>query len=183
MNGRVKTAEKNVDPLTRRRGGREGQPGFYVGEAGAASSRRRWTSCSTTQLGNAGMRSLPLTLLILTLVFGSLLAGVVPLLLGSPRYWRRSASSSLDQPLVPMDETSAPSSCSSVSRSASTTRCSIYAASEKNEPPDARRAQRWRPPPPPPGASVLISGATVIIAMAGMLLSGDRSSSGSRSPR
>ena len=56
-------------------------PRFYVGEAGAASSDKALNKMFNQQLGQAGTRSVPLTLLILVLVFGSLLAAFVPLML------------------------------------------------------------------------------------------------------
>ncbi len=40
-------------------------------------------------------------------------------------------------------------------------------------PPGAASGRRSRPPPPPSGRSVLISGLTVMVAMAGMFLTGD----------
>lgn len=83
MSGKLKAAEKQIDPLmsavasvaTR-------HPAFYVGEAGAVSSDKALSKLFDEQLGQAGERSIPLTLLILVLVFGSLLAAWIPLMLG-----------------------------------------------------------------------------------------------------
>ena len=55
---------------------------FYVGEAGAVSSAKAISKLYSQQLAQAGTTSLPLTLVILVLVFGSLLAAWVPLMLG-----------------------------------------------------------------------------------------------------
>jgi uncharacterized membrane protein YdfJ with MMPL/SSD domain len=47
MNGTLKTAQKNVDALTRQtQAVANAHPGFYVGEAARLARARRWTSCS-----------------------------------------------------------------------------------------------------------------------------------------
>src|SRR5439155_1532288 len=56
-------------------------PAFYVGEAGSASSAKALNKMFSDQLKNAGTRSIPLTVIILLLVFGSIVAAGVPLLL------------------------------------------------------------------------------------------------------
>ena len=75
MSGKLKAAEKQIDPLTTAVasvGARH--PGFFIGEGDAVSSDKAITKMFNEQLGQAGERSMPLTLLILALVFGSLLA-------------------------------------------------------------------------------------------------------------
>ena len=74
-------ADRPADRARSRRSS-PGHPGFYVGEAGAVSSDKALTKLFNEQLGQAGERSVPLTLLILVLVFGSLLAAWIPLMLG-----------------------------------------------------------------------------------------------------
>jgi uncharacterized membrane protein YdfJ with MMPL/SSD domain len=82
MSGTLKAAEKRIDPLTRAVAAvGKAHPGLYVGEAGAVSSSKALDKMFAQQLGQAGTRSIPLTLLILLLVFGSLLAAWVPLML------------------------------------------------------------------------------------------------------
>ena len=77
--GHAQDRQNNVDALTRQTNAvARAHPSFYVGEAGAASSSKTLNKLFSSQLGNAGMRSLPLTLVILALVFGSLVAGLVP---------------------------------------------------------------------------------------------------------
>ena len=78
MNGTQKAAENQIDPITSAVASvAKAHPQFYVGEAGAASSDKALNKMFNQQLGNAGTRSVPLTLLILVLVFGSLLAAFV----------------------------------------------------------------------------------------------------------
>ena len=56
-------------------------PGFYVGEAGSISSGKALDKMFNEQLAQAGERSIPLTLIVLLLVFGAVVAAGVPLLL------------------------------------------------------------------------------------------------------
>ena len=53
-------------------------PEFYVGEAGSASTGKALDELFDSQLARAGLLSIPLTLGILLLVFGSLVGGVDP---------------------------------------------------------------------------------------------------------
>jgi uncharacterized membrane protein YdfJ with MMPL/SSD domain len=83
MSGTLKAAEKQIDPLTSAvASAAKRHPAFYVGEAGTVSSSKALDNLFNSQVGKAGMRSVPLTLLILVLVFGSLLAAWIPLMLG-----------------------------------------------------------------------------------------------------
>jgi hypothetical protein len=71
MNGTLKTAEKQIDPLTAAvTSAATRHPGFYIGEAGAVSSSKALDKMFNSQLGKAGERSIPLTLLILCLCSG-----------------------------------------------------------------------------------------------------------------
>src|SRR5205807_8202713 len=105
MSGKLKAAEKHIDPLTAAvasAGARH--PGFYIGEAGAVSSDKALTKLFNEQLGQAGERSVPLTLLILVLVFGSLLAAWIPLMLGLQSVLATIGLTGLISHLVPMDQ-------------------------------------------------------------------------------
>jgi RND superfamily putative drug exporter len=57
-------------------------PGFAIGEFGDASARKGVEDAYGKDLGKAGMLSLPVTLAILVLTFGALVAAGIPLLLG-----------------------------------------------------------------------------------------------------
>ena len=63
------------------RRGRKQHPGIFVGEAGSISSGKAINKMFSEQLAQAGERSIPLTLVILLLVFGAIVAAGVPLLL------------------------------------------------------------------------------------------------------
>ena len=82
MKGTDKQAEKRIDPITTATAAvADRHPSLYVGEAGAVSSNKALNAEFNKQLTQAGERSIPLTLIVLVLVFGALLAAFVPLLL------------------------------------------------------------------------------------------------------
>src|SRR5207247_144177 len=56
-------------------------PRFFVGEFGDASAAKGVDSAFTDDLGKAGILSIPVTLVILVVVFGGLVAAGIPLLL------------------------------------------------------------------------------------------------------
>ena len=82
MRGKQDVAEKRIDPITTATGKIAGRhPGFFVGEAGSISSGKALNDAFNQQLAKAGERSVPLTLIVLLLVFGALVAAGLPLLL------------------------------------------------------------------------------------------------------
>ena len=176
MNGTLKSAEKRIDPLTSAVASvAKANPRFYVGEAGAASSDKALNKMFNQQLGQAGTRSVPLTLLILVLVFGSLLAAFVPLMLalqsvvGDDRTGRRSSATSRRW-------TRASSAVVTLVGLAVGVDYSLFYLRREREERAAGRGERaaLQAAAATSGRSVLISGATVMIAMAGMLFSGDK---------
>ncbi len=175
MNGTQKTAEKNIDALTRRTDAvATAHPGFYIGEAGAASSSKALNKLFSSQLGDAGLRSLPLTLLILTLVFGSLVAGLVPLALGLTSVLATIGLVSLESHLVPMDQ-NVSAVILLIGLAVGVDYTLFYLRREREERVAGRsESAALAAAAATSGRSVLVSGATVIIAMAGMLLSGDQ---------
>ncbi len=60
----------------------QAHPGFAIGEFGDASAQKGVETAYGKDLGKAGMLSLPVTLIILVLAFGALVAAGIPLLLG-----------------------------------------------------------------------------------------------------
>ena len=104
MSGKLKAAEKQIDPLTAAVASvADRHPGFYIGEAGAVSSDKALNKLFNQQLGQAGERSVPLTLLILVLVFGSLLAAWIPLMLGLQAVIATVGLTAIVSHITPMD--------------------------------------------------------------------------------
>jgi len=176
MNGAtLKAAEKHIDSLTSAVASvAKSHPRFYVGEAGAASSDKALNAMFNKQLGQAGTRSVPLTLLILVLVFGSLLAAFVPLMLALQSVVATIGLVAIVSHLTPMDP-SVGAVVTLVGLAVGVDYSLFYLRREREER-AAGRGERaaLQAAAATSGRSVLISGATVMIAMAGMLFSGDK---------
>src|SRR5262249_25732236 len=72
MKGDNKYATKRIGALTKATDAvAKAHPGFFVGEAGSISSGKALNNEFNSQLAKAGERSVPLTLLVLLLVFGA----------------------------------------------------------------------------------------------------------------
>jgi uncharacterized membrane protein YdfJ with MMPL/SSD domain len=175
MNGTQKSAEDRIDPLTSAVASvARAHPHFYVGEAGAASSDKALNKMFNQQLGQAGTRSVPLTLLILVLVFGSLLAAFVPLMLALQSVVATIGLVAIVSHLTPMDP-NVGAVVTLVGLAVGVDYTLFYLRREREER-AAGRSERAAlvAAAATSGRSVLISGATVMIAMAGMLFSGDK---------
>jgi uncharacterized membrane protein YdfJ with MMPL/SSD domain len=175
MNGTQKAAEKRIDPLTSAVASvAKAHPHFYIGEAGAASSDEALNKMFNQQLGQAGTRSVPLTLLILVLVFGSLLAAFVPLMLAIQSVIATIGLVGVVSHLIPMDP-NVSAVVTLVGLAVGVDYTLFYLRREREER-AAGRGERaaLEAAAATSGRSVLISGATVMIAMAGMLFSGDK---------
>ena len=149
-------------------------PGFTIGEAGSISSGKALTDAFNSQLAKAGERSIPLTLLILLLVFGAIVAAGVPLLLALSAVVGTLGLIALPSHLVPMDPNIS-AVLLLVGLAVGVDYSLFYIKREREEraagkgPEAALEAAAATS-----GRSVLISGVTVMVAMAGMLFSGDK---------
>src|SRR6185312_6272400 len=175
MTGPVEAAEKHIDPLTATVASvAKAHPDFYVGEAGSVSSEKALNKLFNEQLEQAGTRSVPLTLLILVLVFGSLLAAFVPLMLGLQAVIATIGLTAIISHAIPMDE-SIGAIVTLVGLAVGVDYTLFYLRREREER-AAGKGERaaLEAAAATSGRAVLISGATVMIAMAGMLFTGDR---------
>ena len=149
-------------------------PAFYVGEAGSASTGKALDDMFGSQLARAGLISIPLTLAILLLVFGSLVGASVPLLLALSSVFATMGLVGLPSQIVPMDEQIA-EVILLIGLAVGVDYSLFYIRRERDE----RRAGRsetaaLEAAAATSGRAVLISGVTVMIAMAGMFFSGDK---------
>src|SRR5205807_4144488 len=121
-----------------------------------------------------GIRSVPLTLLILVLVFGSIVAAGVPLLLALTAVLATIGLLSLPSRLLPMDQSV--SEVVLLIGLAVGVDYSLFYLKREREERAAGKGHRaaLEAAAATSGRSVLISGVTVMIAMAGMLVSGDK---------
>jgi RND superfamily putative drug exporter len=175
MSGKLKAAEAQIDPLTHAVAGVAARhPKFYIGEAGSVSSTKAIEKLFTSQLGKAGERSVPLTLLILVLVFGSLLAAWIPLMLGLQAVIATVGLTSIISHISPIDP-NVQAVVMLVGLAVGVDYTLFYLRREREER-AAGRSERaaLEAAAATSGRSILVSGATVLIAMAGMLFSGDK---------
>jgi uncharacterized membrane protein YdfJ with MMPL/SSD domain len=175
MKGDTTTAKSNIDALTSATDKiAEEHPGFYVGEAGAVSSDKALTAMFNKQLAQAGERSIPLTMIILLLVFGAIVAAGVPLLLALSAVVATIGLVALPSHIVPMDQNV--SAVLLLVGLAVGVDYSLFYLKREREERAAGKSHRaaLEAAAATSGRSVLISGVTVMIAMAGMLFSGDK---------
>ena len=175
MKGTSKVATKKIDAITATTDRvAKAHPGFYVGEAGSISSGKALNAEFNKQLASAGERSIPLTLIILLLVFGAIIAAGVPLLLALSAVAGTLGLIALPSHLVPMDQNV--SAVLLLVGLAVGVDYSLFYLKREREERAAGKSHRaaLEAAAATSGRSVLISGVTVMIAMAGMLFSGDK---------
>jgi uncharacterized membrane protein YdfJ with MMPL/SSD domain len=149
-------------------------PAFYVGEAGAVSSEKALDQMFSDQLKTAGERSIPITIIVLLLVFGALVAVGVPLLLALSGVIATVGLVALPSHLVPMD--SNVSAVILLIGLAVGVDYSLFYLKREREERAAGKGSRaaLEAAAATSGRSVLISGLTVMIAMAGLMFAGDK---------
>jgi RND superfamily putative drug exporter len=147
-------------------------PDVRVEQFGGASANKALEEVFSEDLSKAETTSLPITLLILLLAFGALVAALVPLLIGFSAVLATVSLLALPSQLVPMDSNVA-SVVVLVGLAVGVDYSLFYMRREREE----RRAGRsanaaLEAAAATSGRAVLVSGLTVIAAMAGMLFSG-----------
>src|SRR6266581_4759137 len=153
-------------------------PAFYVGEAGSVSSGKALDKMFVDQLKTAGERSIPITILVLLLVFGALVAVGVPLLLALSGVAATIGLAALPSQLVPLDKNV--SAVILLIGLAVGVDYSLFYLKREREERAAGKSSRAaiEAAAATSGRSILISGLTVMIAMAGMMFSGDKATIG-----
>jgi RND superfamily putative drug exporter len=150
-------------------------PGFYIGEAGAISSGKALDKMFNDQLKLAGERSIPITIIVLLLVFGALVAVGIPLFLALSGVLATIGLVALPSHLVPMDS-NVNAVILLIGLAVGVDYSLFYLKREREERAAGKGARAaLEAAAATSGRSVLISGFTVMIAMAGMMFSGDKS--------
>ena len=175
MKGTSKIATTRIDTLTVATAVvAKRHPGFFVGEAGSISSNKALNDTYFKQLSQAGERSIPLTLIVLLLVFGAIVAAGVPLLLGLTAVGGTIGLLALPSHLLPMDK-NVSAVVLLVGLAVGVDYSLFYLKREREERAAGKSAHAaLAAAAATSGRSVLISGVTVMIAMAGMLFTGDK---------
>jgi uncharacterized membrane protein YdfJ with MMPL/SSD domain len=176
MKGKYDDAKTKIDPIEASVAKvAAAHPGFYVGEAGSVSSGKALDKMFNDQLKLAGERSIPITIIVLLLVFGALVAVGVPLLLALSGVMATVGLVALPSQVVPMDNNVA-AVVLLIGLAVGVDYSLFYLKREREERAAGKSARAaLEAAAATSGRSVLISGVTVIIAMAGMLFSGDKS--------
>ena len=149
-------------------------PELRVEQFGSVSSNKELNETFSSDLAQAELLSLPLTLLILVLAFGALVAALVPLLLGVTTVIAALGLIALPSHLSPIDGNI--SSVILLIGLAVSVDYSLFYLRREREERAAGRSERaaLEIAAATSGRAVLISGLTVIAAMAGMFLTGDK---------
>src|SRR4051794_40767887 len=148
-------------------------PGFTIGQFGDASVDEQLNKQVGKDLGRAGAFSLPITLLVLIFAFGALIAAGLPLLLGLSAVAATIGLVALPSHLIPMDQ-NVSVVVMLIGLAVGVDYSMFYLKREREE----RRAGKddraaLEAAAATSGRAVLISGMTVIIAMAELLFTGD----------
>jgi RND superfamily putative drug exporter len=175
MKGTDEEAKKVIDPVVKATDGVQAKhPDFYVSEAGSISTGKALDKLFNSQLASAGERSIPLTLLILVLVFGAVVAAGIPLLLALTAVFATIGLLALPSHLISMDPNIS-AVVLLVGLAVGVDYSLFYLKREREERAAGRSAEAaLEAAAATSGRSVLISGVTVMIAMAGMFFSGDK---------
>jgi len=149
-------------------------PDLAVEQFGDASANKAINDTITDDLASAGILSLPVTLILLLITFGTLVAAGVPLWIGLSGVMATLGLVNLPSQLLPID-----SNLSAVvlliGLAVGVDYSLFYLKREREERAAGRSEEAaLEAAAATSGRAVLISGATVIVAMAGMFISGDK---------
>src|SRR4051812_5013293 len=174
--GDATEAKDRVDPsLAATAAVQAAHPNLDVEQFGGASGAKAVDGIITDDLKKAGLLSLPVILIILIITFGSLVAAGLPLLIGLTSVMAALGLVALPSHLLPVDA-NLPAVILLIGLAVGVDYALFYLRREREER-AAGRSERsaLETAAATSGRAVLISGATVIVAMAGMLISGDKS--------
>ena len=162
-----------VDPaLAATEAAQEANPDVFIGQFGDASADEAISKAFEEDFQRAEVLSLPITLIILIVAFGALVAAGVPLLLGLTAVLATLGLIAPISQLVPMDESA--SSVILLVGLAVGVDYSMFYLRRKMEERDAGRSSEdaLEFAAATSGHAVVVSGLTVMIAMAGMFFAG-----------
>ena len=174
IRGPADEAAEKIDPvLAQVEAAQKAHPQLYVGEFGMASAVDAIATTVEKDLGKAGMLSLPITLVILVIAFGALVAAGIPLLLALTAVFATFGVVAGTSHIFPMaDEAGALVLLIGLAVGVD---YSLFYLKREREERAAGRSERaaLEAAAATSGRSVLVSGLTVMTAMAGMFLTGD----------
>jgi uncharacterized membrane protein YdfJ with MMPL/SSD domain len=147
-------------------------PDFFIGSVGE-STNKAVTDAFFDDLAKAGLLSIPVTLVILIVAFGALVAAGIPLLLGVTAVLATLGLVALWSQVLPMNE-AVGAMILLIGLAVGVDYSLFYLKREREERAAGRtEGAALEAAAATSGRSVLISGLTVLVAMSGMFLTGD----------
>ena len=173
IRGDADDAADKIDPVVAAVGGvQKAHPQLFIGEFGDASIDKEIEGAFGDDLKKAGILSLPVTLGILVLVFGALVAAGIPLLLALTGIIATFGLVALPSSIVPLDQ-AVYEVILLIGLAVGVDYSMFYLRREREERAAGRSASAAvAAAAATSGRSVLVSGLTVIIAMGGMFFAG-----------
>ena len=174
IRGDKDTAAERIDPvLDRIAQVQEDHRGLTIGQFGDASADKGIDTAFAEDLEKAGLYSLPVTLAILVVAFGALVAAGIPLLLALTAVFATFGLVAVPSQFMPVAE-EAGALVLLIGLAVGVDYSMFYLKREREER-AAGRSERAaiEAAAATSGRSVLISGLTVMVAMAGLFLTGD----------
>jgi RND superfamily putative drug exporter len=151
----------------------EEYPAYNVEQFGAASAEKAIEDTIGADVGKAGMLSLPVTLIVLLVALGALVAASVPLVLALTSVLATMAVVAIPSQVFPLDGNT-DALILLIGLAVGVDYALFYMRREREERASGRSTKdALEAAAATSGRAVLISGLTVIIAMAGMFLTGD----------
>jgi RND superfamily putative drug exporter len=164
----IATIETAVDNVQKR------HSDFSVEELGSVTTQRDVDAAFNSMLAKAGMIAIPLALIILFFVFGSLVAALIPLVLAITAVVATTFLIAVPSQFIPVDESIA-EVILLIGLAVGVDYSLFYLRREREERAAGRSEHAaLEAAAATSGRAVLISGVTVLIAMAGMFFSGDK---------
>jgi uncharacterized membrane protein YdfJ with MMPL/SSD domain len=172
IRGDAEDALDKLDPiLAAETAAQEAHPDFFVGAFGASASKEV-QGAFMDDLKKAGLLSIPVTLIILLIVFGALVAAGIPLLLALTAIVATFGLIALPSAIFPIDEV-AYEVILLIGLAVGVDYSMFYLKREREERAAGRSEEAaLQAAAETSGRSVLVSGLTVIVAMAGMFFAG-----------
>ncbi|MFL6029330.1 MAG: MMPL family transporter [Gaiellaceae bacterium] len=174
ISGDKDTAADRLDPVLKNvDDAANAHPSFFIGEFGDASAAKGVDTAFADDLKSAGALSIPLTLIILVAAFGALVAAGIPLLLALTAVFATFGLAALPSHVIPLAQ-EAFAVVLLIGLAVGVDYSLFYLRREREERAAGRSPEAaLEVAAATSGRSVLISGFTVMVAMAGLFLTGD----------
>ncbi|MGE5274030.1 MAG: MMPL family transporter [Verrucomicrobiota bacterium] len=175
VEGDAEKAKDVIAPILKAIDGvQAGNPSLIIEEFGEASANHEVDKRFERDIGRAELTSFPLTILILLVAFGALVAAGLPVLLAFSAVFAAIGLNALVSHVIPTEQQTLTTVIVMIGMAVGIDYSLFYLRREREE------RQKGRSPREAllhaartSGQAVLISGATVLIAMAGMFVSGN----------